>query len=223
VYGEPCTQDMHVMWELLKRLKPLSSAHWMIIGDFNEALWSFEHLSSRRRPEKQMVDFREVLTHCDVFDLGFSGVPWTYDNMQSGDRNVRVRLDRVVASLTWFDWFPGARVHHIVSARSDHLPILLDIEPDEGTRQSTRIAQYEIMWERENSLTGEIISAWNAGKQVFHLGDIAHNLKEVMKSLQRWSKEKFRAVTKELNQLKEKLESLYGRNHGEACEEIQMT
>jgi hypothetical protein len=92
VYGEPCTQDMHVMWELLKRLKPLSSAHWMIIGDFNEALWSFEHLSSRRRPEKQMVDFREVLTHCDVFDLGFSGVPWTYDNMQSGDRKCKSKI-----------------------------------------------------------------------------------------------------------------------------------
>jgi hypothetical protein len=45
-----------------------------------------------------MTDFREVLTQCDLHDLGFSGLPWTYDNMQRGNRNVRVWLDRAVAS-----------------------------------------------------------------------------------------------------------------------------
>jgi hypothetical protein len=33
-----------------------------MIGDFNEAIWDFEHLSSRRRLEKQMIDFREILS-----------------------------------------------------------------------------------------------------------------------------------------------------------------
>jgi hypothetical protein len=31
------------MWELLKRLKLVSQTSWMMIGDFNKALWSFEH------------------------------------------------------------------------------------------------------------------------------------------------------------------------------------
>jgi hypothetical protein len=52
VYGEPHTQDRCKMWELLKRIKPCSYAPWMMIGDFNEAMWSFEHQSSRRRPTK---------------------------------------------------------------------------------------------------------------------------------------------------------------------------
>jgi hypothetical protein len=86
------------MWEVLRRLKPLSSAPWLLIGDFNEALWSFEQFSTRKRPERQMAEFKEVLAHCDVFDLGFSGVPWTFDNKQHGERNVKVRLDRAVAS-----------------------------------------------------------------------------------------------------------------------------
>jgi hypothetical protein len=25
-----------------------------------------------------MLDFREVLSHCDLQDIGFSGTPWTY-------------------------------------------------------------------------------------------------------------------------------------------------
>jgi hypothetical protein len=42
VYGEPRTHARGEMWELLKRLKPLYGAPWMLIGDFNEAMWSFE-------------------------------------------------------------------------------------------------------------------------------------------------------------------------------------
>jgi hypothetical protein len=62
VYGEPRTQVRHLMWELLRRIKPRSQAPWLMIGDFNEAMWDFEHLSSRRRLEKQMIDFREILS-----------------------------------------------------------------------------------------------------------------------------------------------------------------
>jgi hypothetical protein len=47
-----------------------------------------------------MIDFREILGQCDLHDLGFVGMPWTYNNKQSGERNVRVHLDRVVASLS---------------------------------------------------------------------------------------------------------------------------
>jgi hypothetical protein len=57
---------------------------WLLIGDFNEVMWPFEHFSARRRPEKQMMDFRDTLTYCDVHDIGFSGMPWTYDNKQRG-------------------------------------------------------------------------------------------------------------------------------------------
>jgi endonuclease/exonuclease/phosphatase (EEP) superfamily protein YafD len=38
------------MWDLLKRIKPVSKAPWLLIGDFNEVMWSFEHFSARRRP-----------------------------------------------------------------------------------------------------------------------------------------------------------------------------
>jgi hypothetical protein len=31
-----------------------------------------------------MADFREVLDCCELRDIGFSGVPWTYDNRENG-------------------------------------------------------------------------------------------------------------------------------------------
>lgn len=103
VYGEPKAQDRHLMWTLLRRIKQNTSDPWLMIRDFNEAMWQSEHLSQNRRSETQMREFRSVLSYCDLHDLGFHGIPWTYDNMQRGDRNVRVRLDRAVASPEWKD------------------------------------------------------------------------------------------------------------------------
>jgi hypothetical protein len=33
-----------------------------------------------------MADFWDVLSFCDVFDLGFTSVPWTFDNKQNGTK-----------------------------------------------------------------------------------------------------------------------------------------
>jgi hypothetical protein len=99
-----------------------------MIGDFNEVMWSFEHFSQRIRPTKQMLDFREVLSFCDLHDLGFSALPWTYDNKQAGDRGVRIRLDRVVASPSWTNWFSDAKPKHLVLISSDHCHVFLDLD-----------------------------------------------------------------------------------------------
>ena len=47
-----------------------------------------------------MAAFRDVLADCGLTDLGFVGLPFTYDNGRDGNANVKVRLDRAVA-----DWW----------------------------------------------------------------------------------------------------------------------
>jgi hypothetical protein len=93
-----------------------------------------------------------VLAHCNLHDVGFSGLPWTYDNKQRGDKNVKVRLDRAVASLSWSQLFTRAKVQHIISSRSDHCPIMLEVEKERIIKPSQQIFRYKIMWEREHSL-----------------------------------------------------------------------
>jgi exonuclease III len=88
-----------------------------------------------------MEEFREVLSFCDLHDIDYNGVTWTYDNMKEGERNVRVRLDRVVAGPSWSNWYPSARVTHLTSSRSDHVPVLLQMEErvPRNTSQTTTI------------------------------------------------------------------------------------
>jgi hypothetical protein len=75
------------------------------------------------------------------------------------------------------------------------------------------IARYEIMWEREVSLTEEITKAWQSDLVVQNLGNIACTLQIVMKSLKSWSHEKFGAVSKELAQIRKNIQELNEGDH----------
>jgi endonuclease/exonuclease/phosphatase family metal-dependent hydrolase len=125
-------ENRHNMWSLMRNLKNQSDLPWCVLGDFNEAMWSFEHFSASKRAESQMLAFRDALETCKLVDLGFSGLPYTYDNRRRGNKNVKVRLDRVVADNRWRDIFSEARVVHQVSPCSDHCPIVLHCEKEEA-------------------------------------------------------------------------------------------
>jgi hypothetical protein len=207
VYGEPRAQDRHLMWELLHRLKNSCHDQWLLLGDFNEVMWHFEHFSTSHRPERQILDFCEVLSHYVLHDLGFTGLPWTYDNMQKGKRNVCARMDRVVASPGWKHLFPSARLQHIVSSRSDHYPILLELEKEQNL-MPPRTFRYKITWEREESLQEEIKTSWVSGGQVQSLGDVSCTLNKVRSSLKQWSAATFSLVTKELRRIRERMKEI---------------
>jgi hypothetical protein len=156
------------MWTLLRRIKPIIDEPWLMLGDFNECMWQFEHLSNSRRSERQMQNFRDVLSECDLHDLGYTGSEWTYDNKQGGERNVRVRLDRAVARPDWQARFPNASVSHIVSSRSDHVPILVEWEERVERRPTEKIRRYEAVWEREPTLPEIVKDSWEG--QPAHAG-----------------------------------------------------
>lgn len=167
-----------------------------MIGDFNESMWSFEHFSKTRWREQQMMDFRLVLSYCDLHDLGFSGLLWTYNNKQQGDHNVRVRLDRAVASPAW-----SSRVVHLKSSRSDHCP-LLQLEVGNRDVRIKWCMRYEIMWERVDSLPETIKQAWQMEATTFDLHGISSKLKAVMKTLKSWSRENFWILHKRVRIIK---------------------
>jgi hypothetical protein len=200
------------MWDLLKRIKDLKNLPWLMLGDFNEAMWQSEHFSNKKRGEKQMYDFRQVLSYCDLHDLGFSGAPWTFDNKQSGQRNVKVRLDRVVACLVWSNLYPHYHVSHLTSSRSDHCPILLKLEQKPAVSISGRPRRYEACWEREAALVDEVKTAWEGHNKPKDLGDVASNLSGVMDCLQSWSKRTIGSVSNRIGKLRKKLRKINMRN-----------
>lgn len=145
-------------------------------------------------------------------DLGFSGLPFTYDNMQKGRKNMRVRLDRAVADNRWRDIFAEARVVHNVSPCSDHSPLVLKCIKEEPNSVRSNFRRYETFWERDASLPERVALAWEKAGHKFSLGDIRSGLAKLMVELHAWSKEKFGNITKELEKSRTQLEELMRMN-----------
>lgn len=207
IYGEPRVENRPDMWERMRTLCGEWLGPWMLIGDFNEAMWQYEHFSQCPRPEKQMLDFREVLSHCDLHDIGFSGLPWTYNNNQEGSKNVRVRLDRGVANSEWIYRFSDTSVTHLSSSQSDH-KVLLSTHGGNRQDRPRKIFRYEIMWEREVELGIVIEKAWLKRNPGSDLGALASGLKVVTENLKCWSRANFGHVERQLESLRSTLENL---------------
>lgn len=71
-----------------------------------------------------------------------------------------------------------------------------------------QLFRYEIMWEREEELSTVIEQAWQKRNPGSDLGALASALQCVTKDLRVWSREKFGNVTKQLEQLRQQLDSL---------------
>ncbi|CAD6265721.1 unnamed protein product [Miscanthus lutarioriparius] len=149
---------------------------------------------------------RKVQDGADNWSKKGDGLPYTYDNGRGENANVKVRLDRAVACPEWRDLFGDAVLHHLVSSRSDHCPLFLEIRKESWERHKPRIFRYEIMWERLESLPLEIKNAWCTDANREGLGGVVAALKRVQCALRSWSKQHFGMVTKELEELRASLE-----------------
>jgi hypothetical protein len=219
VYGEPKAAERHNMWSLIRRLKPNSTDPWLMIGDFNETMWQNEHFSATRRAERQMSNFRRVLSFCNLHDLGYRGPPWTFDNKQKGKKNVKARIDRGVASNSWSDRFPKATLTHVISSRSDHLPLLLNYLCLAVQEKRKGPQRYEVMWERDHTLQGTIETAWSHGRPCTSLQDLSTKLASTQEQLKEWSHKKFGSVNTRAKKLRKKLGLLWNQHQSQRRDE----
>lgn len=208
VHGEPRVENPHQIWTALRNISQTSNLPWLVMGDFNETMWQFEHFSRTQRNESQMQAFRDVLQDCELHDLGFQGVPHTYDNRRDGWNNVKVRLDRAVANNGWRDIFPSAQIVHLVSPCSDHCHVLLKLVSVEYNQPRQKCLHYEILWEREPDSAQVIKDSWSSSSEKSDLGDINRSLAKVMAALRSWSKTKVKNVGRELAKARKKLGDL---------------
>jgi hypothetical protein len=69
-------------WELLQFLRREYDNPWIYAGDFNEILCASEQFGGNERQEWMMEGFREAVDYCRFTDMGYSGLPFTWNNKQ---------------------------------------------------------------------------------------------------------------------------------------------
>ncbi|XP_073357687.1 uncharacterized protein [Aegilops tauschii subsp. strangulata] len=96
IYGEPNWNCKHRTYQLIRDLHAQSRLPWLVIGDFNEILYSDEKEGGAPRNQSCLQAFQDALTDCSLEDLGFNGDKFTW--FRGG---LRERLDRAVSNEDW--------------------------------------------------------------------------------------------------------------------------
>lgn len=74
VYGHPNLAHRPDLWKLIFSFGETIDLSWVVFEDFIEVLHISDKWEGQARYEKQMSDFHEVLTHCELRDLKIGGL-----------------------------------------------------------------------------------------------------------------------------------------------------
>lgn len=207
-YGEPVRSKRKRSWELLKYLRAEYDKPWLSAGDFNEILDAHEQFGGIHREDWMMEGFREAVDCCRFTDLGYTGLPYTWDNRQQGDRNIKVRLDRALADDKFMELYDNTMVSHVQTTESDHCAILVQIKKSDWMDDNGghRPFRFENAWTRHSQYTEVVERSWiPVGSD---LAAVADSLNIVRSKLKTWSREEFGSVNKQLKEMRQRLENI---------------
>jgi hypothetical protein len=200
VYGEPRWEDKYKTWDRIRELHSQHNIPWVLIGEFNEILFSHEKEGGNPRPLNFMQAFRDVLTDCNLDDLGFVGDPFTWRRGR-----IRERLDRAIANPEWLIMHPEATVQHLESMRSDHRPILLETERPIALGGSGS-KKFEAKWLKEDSFREVVEDAWAKANVEVTEGGVLARLSHMHSLLHAWDRDILQKPKRRLRTAQRKLE-----------------
>lgn len=202
LYGELEAGKHHITWELLQGLKLTDIIPWLVMGDFNKILYSFEKMGGWNRSEKQMQEFREALVSYNLIDLGHRGDFFTWSN------NHEEHLDRAVPNPQWMQIYVMYNVEGLGARSSNHKPIYLSFH-SHSQRQRSEVFRYVPSWYLEEDFSQQVEQLWNEApinnNVVPH---IQQKLSNCTKGLKMWGANKNRGNTLAITDLSVKLKSL---------------
>ncbi|XP_012483050.1 uncharacterized protein LOC105797658 [Gossypium raimondii] len=181
-YGAPQETRREDLWQLLRQLNDCPIIPWLVFRDFNEILFSFEKKDGLLRNDRQMQAFSVTFEDCELDDLGYDGVWYTWEHGRFASNNIREMLDRAVANGVWSTTFQLYKVSHFTHSFSDHSPIVVDME-DDGHRNWLWHFKFEAAWLLEKTYKTEMARLWNDSD-----GTIPERLSYVCCSLDKWFK-----------------------------------
>ena len=200
-YGEPKWEDKQLSWGYLRTLHLQTNLPWIVVGDFNEILYSHEKEGGAPRPMQMMQNFRDALVDCELEDMGCTGELFTWRR-----RRLRERLDRAVCNGQFLGLCPHVKVRNAPHSKSDHRPIFVDTEGDVAGDQHRQFQkQFEARWLQEENVMQLVTDAW---ERTDPLAPIAVRTASVHADMHVWDREILKAPHQHLKELKAELDML---------------
>ena len=116
-----------------------------MLGDFNEILANADKLGGNPINMRRAQIFKDCLDACNLIDLRFHNLKYTWVNKQDIGHYIQEQLDRAFANQDWINFYPEASVTHLTRVHSNHCPILLCLDKTPHFRL-TKPFRFQLVW-----------------------------------------------------------------------------
>jgi len=119
-------------------------------------------------------------------------------------------LDRGVANAQWNLMFPNARLVNGEMVKSDHRPLILDIDSLRGDSMHNRerVRRFEARWLREETVTDIVQTAWARAAVQGQAPDLMAKVNAVHSDLHVWDQDVLKKSFLRMKKLRRELERL---------------
>jgi hypothetical protein len=206
VHGPPYLAKRKKFWALMDEIISEFSGLWLLIGDLNSTMSSFEKSGGKQNGEVSSRYFRDFVSNVGAIDLGFCGPKFTWSNRRAGWANIRERLDRGLCNADWQQLFPKAGVKHLTAPNSDHNPILLDTHQE--VSKGSRPFRFEAMWTKEDSSSEVVERAWSLQVEGSHNYSLVKKCQKVRDEFTVWNRTCFGIIKNRIKEIEDKIKML---------------
>ncbi|CAL1381560.1 unnamed protein product [Linum trigynum] len=204
VYANPALIQRRELWTAIRRIAEEVTEPWLLAGDFNSILQPVDKLGGTPFDAARARDFQDCVLDAGLLDMGFSGPPFTWFRTC-----LKERLDRGLANPAWNSAFPDTIISHLPRLRSDHRPILINLNPlfqPAGHKPFKFLAA----WLLHEGFKDMVTSAWGRGT------DLASSIAEFTEEAKQWNKNVFGNIMKKKNDLLGRIKRLELRYGGDS-------
>ena len=105
---------------------------------------------------------QEAVDECRFDDLGYMGLPYTWDNRQQDNDNIKVRLDRGLGDDKFQEDFDNTTIQHVQTTESDHCALIISVQKSDWVGHERRFKpfHFENAWTRHENYDKVVDTAW---------------------------------------------------------------
>ncbi|CAI9094461.1 OLC1v1030206C1 [Oldenlandia corymbosa var. corymbosa] len=158
VYAKSTRAGRRDLWQSLEGFKRNNmGAPWMVSGDFNviRSLEEYSGVSVQDHPA--IEDFNMCIQACNLLEIPAVGEDFTWGGTRQTGW-VNKKLDRVLFSDEWLDFFQVNSIENLSRTSSDHSP-MLHMFGVQGVSKP-RVFQFQQMWLRRSEFFSVVKENW---------------------------------------------------------------
>ncbi|KAL0416805.1 UNVERIFIED_CONTAM: hypothetical protein Slati_3512400 [Sesamum latifolium] len=142
-----------------------------------------------------------------LWNLGFSGDPFTWSNNHQHPDSIRERIDRAVANAKLTDIFPNNSIQHLPANSSDHAALLIKLDQTPVFRgKRIRPVRFEAAWIQHDQCEMVIRYSWQLGSVMGMGQHLSKQLDTCKQKLKSWSQRVFKRDKDTVDKLEKRLQ-----------------